>query len=110
MALHIFNLSIDAPDAAPDSIPEDLSVNDIESITELILEDVLLIVNAIPESDDQDNDNGCEFEKKVDFFSHKIEIIPQDQALIKFPVLFPFYFDTFLNSQLPEISTPPPQA
>lgn len=73
MAVFIFNFSIDAPDAYGDEVAEDLSFNDIESISELILEDVLGIYNAFPEHDENDleDDGGfckkfeCKFEKRV---------------------------------------------
>jgi hypothetical protein len=54
MTLHILNLSVDAADVLPDSIPEDLSFNEIESVIEFVLEDVLHIENALPEHDEHD--------------------------------------------------------
>jgi hypothetical protein len=67
LALFIFNVSIDTPDAFGDEVAEDLSFNDIESIGELVLEDILGIYNACPEHDENDlNDEGG-FCKKVDF-------------------------------------------
>jgi hypothetical protein len=38
MAVHIFNLSVDTKDAAPDCIAEDLSINDQETVVEIVLE------------------------------------------------------------------------
>jgi hypothetical protein len=54
MMLHILNLSVDAADILPDAVPEDLSLNEIESIVEFVLEDVFHIQNALPECDEQD--------------------------------------------------------
>lgn len=54
MMLHILNLSVDAADVLPDAVPEDLSFNEIESVVEFILEDILHIDNALPEQDEQD--------------------------------------------------------
>jgi len=74
LAIHILNASIDPPDAHPQSEPEDLSYNEIESFAELVAEDMMDIENAMPEHDEQDNDDGtpigskkiCEFyEKKI---------------------------------------------
>jgi hypothetical protein len=56
-ALHIFNISVDPPDANPEWVPEDLSINEMESITEIIFEQVLHVDNAFPEFDDHDNDD-----------------------------------------------------
>src|ERR1035437_7142030 len=59
-ALHILNVSVDPPDPDPEWVPEDLSVNEMESISEIICEQILHIDNAFPEQDDQDNaDNGA---------------------------------------------------
>ena len=59
--LHILNFSIDPPDILSDSVPEDLSYNEIESVVELVLEEGLGIENAIPESDEVDNPDGQKF-------------------------------------------------
>jgi hypothetical protein len=67
MAFFIFNFSIDVPDSFGDIVPENLNINDIESITELVLEDVLGIYNAVPEHDENDLDDEGGFCKKVDF-------------------------------------------
>lgn len=61
MAVHILNCSIDAPDARPDFAPEDLSVNEMESFTELVLEKVLNFPTAMPEQDDDDYGDQLEF-------------------------------------------------
>jgi hypothetical protein len=58
MALHIFNLSMDGRDANPDSVPEDLTFNDIESITEFFAEVVFNFTNAFEEHDEADTTEG----------------------------------------------------
>lgn len=68
VAAIILNLSVDAPDFQPELMPEDLSYNDIESVVEWVLEDVMQIPNAIPEHDDNDNSNPQKFNKHIDFF------------------------------------------
>jgi hypothetical protein len=67
LALFIFNVSIDTPDAFGDEVAEDLSFNDIESISELVLEDILGIYNAFPEHDENDREDEGGFCKKIDF-------------------------------------------
>lgn len=57
LALHVLNFSVDSPDLYPDCFAEDLSLNDMESIVEIVLEKVLKIDNAVPEHDEPD-DNG----------------------------------------------------
>jgi hypothetical protein len=70
MAFHVLNCSVDAPDAMPESVAEDLSYNDIESVIELVVEQVLGYENAIAEYDDNDTDSngGLEIKKSLSYF------------------------------------------
>jgi hypothetical protein len=109
MALHILNYSVDTPDAQPDYIPEDLTYNDMESILEVLLENVFGIQNAIAEHDE--NDTGSfEIKKQFSFFYHTkfkinqifdngLTVIVSNNYFVKFPSLFH-----------PEIVPPPPKA
>ena len=56
MAVFLLNLSVDAPDPFPSFLPEDLTHNEQESITELIVEQLLGFDNAFVEYDDDDNE------------------------------------------------------
>ncbi len=56
LALHFFNLSIDPPDPHPNSVPEDLSINEMESIVELIMEGLFGLDDLIEEHDDNDDE------------------------------------------------------
>ena len=58
MAMHIFNLSVDPRDPHQNFKHEDLSLNDIESITEFVAEVVFDCANAFVEHDEADNDGG----------------------------------------------------
>lgn len=71
MAIHIFNCAIDAPDLTPIDAPEDLSYNDMETITELIAEEILGMDNFFEEHDDDDSDCSSILKGKVsvDFFA-----------------------------------------
>lgn len=62
MAIHLLNLSVDAPDLTPSYIAEDLMINDQESVMELIAETVLGFEDAFPEYDDND---GNEIREKT---------------------------------------------
>lgn len=57
MAGYLLNISIDTPDGTPEGVSEDLSINDQESLIELVLEQVLGFENAIAEYDDPDADD-----------------------------------------------------
>jgi hypothetical protein len=63
-ALHFLNLSIDSKDRHPDFIPEDLSFNDIESVTEFIAEVVFGWHDAFQEHDEDDSDGH----ETIDFY------------------------------------------
>jgi hypothetical protein len=111
LALHILNISIDTPDAGPDSVPEDLSFNDIESFAELVLENWLGIKDALPEHDESDPEEGySQVLKKIDFFSQ--------QFTVKLPHTYSLPLSkSFLDHTLPfyapghlQVFSPPPEA
>lgn len=64
IGLNILNISIDTPDKNAFRLSEDLSVNDQESLVELIVESVLGYEDAMPEFDDPDH--NLPFKKKID--------------------------------------------
>src|ERR1035437_9819983 len=91
-ALHILNISVDSPDPQPEWVPEDLSVNDMESISEIVCEQILHIDNAFPENDDQDNaDHGA----PAAFHFSPLLIVSQPLlSIIPVPSSFPIYVKT----------------
>jgi hypothetical protein len=110
MAIHIFNLSVDTKDAAPDSIAEDLSFNDQETIVELLLEKVIGIDNAISEQDEPDEEDGGALDfKKVNLISHhsnKLFFEPQISNIKNITV----YTTSFHQSPTFDVFSPPPEA
>ncbi|MFY7998720.1 MAG: hypothetical protein ACOVSW_08975 [Candidatus Kapaibacteriota bacterium] len=107
MALHILNLSVDAVDALPSSIPEDLSFNEIESVVEFILEDVLHIENALPEHDE--HDEAAEITKtSVEFIA-----LPQQISLryveSRDPDIFFSLAEILIAPPTLDILSPPPK-
>lgn len=110
-ALHILNVSIDSPDAQPDSIAEDLSVNDIETMTEFVLETVLNIDNAIAEHDEPDESDGSSLGmKKMDFYFQRaaLKAIAREHILPQ-PV-FSDYKVSFYSSRYANVLIQPPEA
>lgn len=113
LAILVFNISIDPPDVLKNidndlELEEDLSLNEIESIAELILESGFDIVNAVPESDDPDSDS---FFKKYDIFESNfksfhffVTIIPA--AKVCFPRFSPIFFSDYNFKTI----TPPPES
>ncbi|MBB6324954.1 hypothetical protein FHS59_000569 [Algoriphagus iocasae] len=56
MGLYIFNLSADTPDPKSPHIAEDLTINDQESIVEVLVETVLGFEDTFEEFDDPDGE------------------------------------------------------
>jgi len=112
LALHIFNFSVDTPDAKPDYIPEDLTYNDIESVAELVLEKVLNIENAIAEHDENDTEDGNSFDLKKDFVYYFRTKIKNDKIFDNGPhIIASTDYDEQYSSQFhPEIVPPPPKS
>ena len=109
-ALHIFNISVDPPDAQPEWIPKDLSINEMNSITEIFFEEVLHIDNAFPEFDQHDNrDHGVPIGMHLDmmFYYHPITQI----VLLENPK--PLHIkqnENFIEQFSADILIPPPKA
>ncbi|RAK00127.1 hypothetical protein LX87_01825 [Larkinella arboricola] len=61
MAFYVINLSIDAPDYSRADVygqyHDDLSINEMESVGELVLEKWLGLADVIPEHDEPDEDS-----------------------------------------------------
>ena len=112
MALHILNCSIDSPDAQPDYIPENLNYNDIESVTELVIEQIMGFDNVIPEQDEHDTEDGGSISiAKILFYCQHIsifsltitqDVLPSAECLIH-------YRNTYNSQFHHEIVPPPPK-
>lgn len=107
-ALHIFNLSIDPRDKDPDFLPEDLSVNEIESIAELVMEGIFGFSNTFAEHDEADGSEGTnDFNKGFCATSISSVINQSDHYILEVQY---FVFNS-LNFSLPaqDILAPPPK-
>jgi len=108
MAGIILNLSIDPPDREAPGVAEDPTINDIESIVELVAEQLLGIENFLPENDESD-DSG--FAKKA--LDHRCTPIlalldmPHDRQVMV--ITYPFA-EQFTVQYEPEPRVPPPWA
>lgn len=117
MAFYVINVSIDAPDGyvTPDSrgeYREDLSINEIESFSELVLEELLGLHNAVPEHDEPEDDEGLNQFSKI-FFDW---IIPSPSPGYPFPraegylpVVYQPYTHPCYFSKSARVNTPPPR-
>lgn len=112
MAFHLFNISVDAPDLPTHDAGENLAYNDMESVSEFFLEEMLCIEDAVPECEDPDreDDSGT--------FGKTLLVLGMPE-----PGLFPWLpmpagelrrsptrTNTHRNGYSPDIVPPPPEA
>ena len=109
MALYVFNFSIDSPDGHPDTVAEDLSVNDIESVYELVAETILGIENAVEERDERDPDDGSSFQFKK-FYTTLVSSVQIKAADYIFDLHIYKHICPALAIRFREIDSPPPRA
>jgi hypothetical protein len=75
-SLYLFNLSADNPDATSRYQKEDLSINDQESMVEVVLEHIMGFEDAFEEYEDPDGDDQkSKINLKIDFFCQKESIL-----------------------------------
>ncbi len=110
LAFIIFNFSIDSQDPQPDSVAEDLSFNDIESIYEFVVENILGFENAVAEHDEHDQENGGSFDfEKFDFAcSEPLIVLTRSECDIQ--NVPPVDYCESLASPFYRINSPPPKA
>jgi hypothetical protein len=109
LAVHIVNVSIDTPDGQPYYMPEDLSINDQESVVELVLEKGLGMENAVAEHDEpgdesQDLELIKEF-KRCNISYPEIKLYRSCITVSNLP-----YQEGFLSQYTCDITPPPPKA
>lgn len=110
MGLYLLNISVDTADPNPGHIPEDLSINDQESIIEIVVEKILGYENAIKEYDDNDTEeHNNKTNVKIDLTNHYItEIDLNKQSIITTRQNFPD-LNTFLANSFQRLDIPPPK-
>jgi len=110
MGLYLLNISVDTADPNPEHIPEDLSINDQESIIEIVVEKILGYENAIEEYDDNDTEeHNKNTNVKIDLTNHyttEIDLHKESRITIRqnFPDL-----NTFLANGFQKLDIPPPK-
>jgi hypothetical protein len=109
LALHLLNLSIDPRDAQPDSVPEDLSLNDIETITEFFAEVILNRVDAFQEHDEKDNGDGGAVDAYKYFCSNNSIVIKCSPITLSSPQKFHSRNLVKIESPSVNIIIPPPR-
>lgn len=111
LAMHVLNISIDTADPFHQQQKEDLSVNDIESIAELMLESVFDVTNAIAEHDEPEQEETSNFWSKKIHFS-TVERVQLHVSLIEIgeSTLLKTVFIERLHGRLTcRLHSPPPE-
>ncbi|GGD51530.1 hypothetical protein GCM10011361_17820 [Muriicola marianensis] len=110
MGLYLLNLSVDTIEQVPSFSPQDLTVNDQESIVELVVEKILGYEDAIKETDDGDREEHNEKKNtKIDFLvweTSQRKADPYTSPSLKNRFLQP---NSLLTAGFEAIDTPPPR-
>ncbi len=110
MGLYLLNISVDTPDPNPDYIPENLLINDQESIIEIVVEKILGYEDAIKEYDDNDKeDHNKNTYVKIDLIAQYhdgLSIIPSFNYTTRQKFTDP---SIYLTNGFTKLDTPPPK-
>ena len=110
MGLYFFNISIDTADPNPEHIPEDLSINDQESIIEIVVEKILGYEDAIKEYDDHDpEDHNTKTNIKIDLINSFLNDINIKQLFVEMKKQKFSDFNAYLIGGFYKFFTPPPE-
>lgn len=111
MGLYLLNISVDNTDMTPSYKAEDLSINDQESIVEIVVEQILGFEDAIDEHDDADCEDGSRKNLgKIDFVAQSYPLATSPFHTIVLPRhTFARYAERPLL-RFGEIDNPPPNA
>lgn len=110
MGLYLLNISVDTADPNPKHIPEDLSINDQESIIEIVLEKVLGYENAIKEYDDNDSEDlNKKPAVKIDLTTHYVVYTVLHQFFIQTASHKFLDYSSYLTNGFQKPDSPPPK-
>lgn len=111
LALFMLNISIDSPDDNTRSGSEDLSFNEQESIIEYVLEEMMGIEDAIPESEDNDASQNSTLKKTAGLDCFIVAPVPVKPPVYPFSLRKQYWHqpDASGSSRYIEIVSPPPE-
>jgi len=112
MAVHLFNISVDAPDLPAHRAGENLAYNDMESVSEFFLEEILCIEDAVPECEDPDRqDDSGTFGKILLVFGLPEQLAPPRLPMpVEEQCRLPNHQTLHRNGFAPDVVPPPPEA
>lgn len=112
MAVHILNFSIDNPHTLFEHNKVDADFDEIDSVVELVVEDVLNIDDAIPEHHSKTPMSHKFMAKKMIWlFEEQMALVFSEPTTINFRIVQSniHYANPIYNSPLVNIFSPPPQ-
>lgn len=112
MAVLFINTSVDPADPQGDWVEEDLSLNEMETITEIIAEQILDIEDCFEERDDNDSEGSTPVKPVKDLSQYepeKIVMLNPASSLVASHSK-PDYFKRFRSQFVSEVNAPPPKA
>lgn len=111
MTALFINTSVDPIDPNGDWVAEDLSVNEMETIIEIVAEQILDIEDCFKETNDDDPDNSTTVKVLKDISQYiPVKITAPKLGLALIDVLpTPDYFKRFNSQFISEINAPPPK-
>lgn len=110
MGIYLLNISVDVADLNPNHISEHLSINDQESIVEIMIEKILGYEDAIQEFDDPDTeDHTSKVQFKIDLFAQSIADSGIKWSLFETTKQEGYFYDSFLTIGFRNLDTPPPK-
>lgn len=110
LGLFLLNISVDSTDLVPKHVSEDLSINDQESIVEIIIEKILGLENFVSEYDDVDSD---ERDSQNNHISLKVFFVDENQPASSMNIVDNKIISGNSKSLTPgfyRLLTPPPKA
>lgn len=110
MGLYLLNISADTADRHPTHIPEDLSINDQESIIEVVVEKILGYEDAFQEYDDPDTEeNNKKTTAGIDIIvQHNADCGIEHSLIEAGKVYYPDY-NAYLSNGFQKLDIPPPK-
>jgi hypothetical protein len=110
IGLFLLNISVDTEDPNSEHIPEDLSINDQESIVEIVLEQILGYEDAFKEYDDHDTENHNKNSNiKINLFNSLTTDYIIKQLFIETKKQKFLDYNTLLTNGFQKLDTPPPK-
>jgi len=109
LGLQILNMSVDPPDGHSDAVAENLSFNEMESIVEIVLENVLDIKGAISEQDESDDTSTELFKLPIILYLNNSSFCNNIKYFDSSNKAYASFLVKFYFGNIDEVVSPPPE-